>query len=219
MDLVPVLAPLASLMCFVAPLSTIREVDAKQSTGDLPALTFVSMSVMCAIWCTYGVLRDDWTVISPNAVGSLLAAYYLKVFDAHSPKSGARATELRRSYAVGIGLLVVLLAVVVLDDPARAVQVVGTCGALLSMVFAASPLFALPAVFKTKTPDSIPLGTAVMLFTSNVLWFVYGYVMADDSSIWIPNSFGAAVSAVQLVVHAVFALNLVQRGGVRVASL
>ena len=61
--------------------------------------------------------------------------------------------------------------------------------------------------------------SAAMVFASNVLWLYYGLWVVSDSSIWVPNAFGSAVSALQLLVHAAFGLNLVQRGGVRVASL
>lgn len=213
------LAPASSLACFFAPLSSVRAVEAAQSTGDLPALTFVSLEVMTAIWCTYGVLRDDWAVITPNVIGAVLAAYFLKVFDAFSPKTGPRAAELKRTYTAGIVVLTLLLLDVVFDDPARAVRVVGTSGAALSMIFAASPLTALPSVVRNRTPDAIPLSTSAMVLISNVLWTMYGLWVANDSSIWVPNLFGTAVSGVAVGVHAVFALNIVEKGGVRAASL
>jgi solute carrier family 50 protein (sugar transporter) len=219
-DFLRIAAPAVTIAVFLAPITTVRHITTTQSTGELPAATFVSMSVNCAVWATYGLMKDDWTVMMPNILGTVISAYYLSVYETHTPKVGPRAAELRRTFAMGCLVLLVLLFEIMMDDQGiRASQFVGTCGAVLSVVFSSSPLFALPAVFRSRNPDSIPLPTAVMIFISCLLWASYGWFVAYDKSIWLPNTFGLFVATIQLLTHAVFALGIVTRGGVRVASL
>ena len=160
------------------------------------------------------------TVLIPNLIGSLLSLYYLHVFEAYTPK-GIRAHELSRWYQAGIALLAIILLLVSFGDINSAAETVGTCGAILSVVFSASPLMALPSVMKSRTTDAIPFATSAMLFSSAFLWFLYGYTIAEDRSIWLPNFFGGLVSAVQLGIHAMFYFGLIQKNteGVKVASL
>jgi uncharacterized protein with PQ loop repeat len=211
--------PLASMACFIAPYRTVSNIARTQTTGDLPALTFVSMSVMCAIWGTYGGLKGDMTVLIPNVIGSALSLYYLHIFETYTPK-GMRANELSRWYQAGIGLLALILLKVSFGEVASAANVVGTCGAILSVIFSASPLLALPAVMKSKSAEAIPLPTSLMLFTSSTLWSAYGFHI-DDRSILVPNVVGFVASASQLLVHIVFHFGFIAKNteGVKVASL
>jgi hypothetical protein len=101
------------------------QIRAAQSTGELPALTFVSLAVMCAIWATYGGLRTDLTILVPNVLGCVVAMYYLRVFEENTPK-GARAVELLRCYRAGILLLLLLFAFVLFSDPYTSMRAVGT---------------------------------------------------------------------------------------------
>jgi hypothetical protein len=60
-----------------------------------------------------------------------------------------------------------------------------------------------------------------MLFANSLLWGAYGYVVVDDSSVFVPNAVGSVVAGIQLCVHLAFALGAVKSKGlgVRVASL
>jgi len=80
---------------------------------------------MSAIWATYGGLRNDLTILAPNVFGCVLAMYYLRIFEEHTPK-GVRTTELLRCYRAGILVLFVLLLFVLFSEPYKAMQAVGT---------------------------------------------------------------------------------------------
>ena len=219
-DLLRVAPPLASVAVFVAPYKTVTDIRKNQTTGDLPALTFVSMSVMCAIWGTYGGLIGDMTVLLPNLFGSVLSLYYLHVFETYTPK-GVKSNELSRWYQAGIILLALILLQVTFGDVKNASGVVGTCGTILAIIFSISPLSALPAVIRTRSPESIPLPTALMMFTNSALWMAYAMFVVDDSSIYISNLVGVLAAAVQFSVHVLFKAGLLARNteGVKVASL
>ena len=116
----------------------------------------VSLAVMSAIWATYGGLRSDLTILAPNLFGCVVGMYYLRVFEENTPK-GVRTTELLRCYRAGIALLLALLGCVVFSEPFTAMRAVGTCGAALSVIFSASPLAALPAVYRDRSAEAIPL--------------------------------------------------------------
>lgn len=214
--------PLASIAVYLVPFKTIADVAKQQTSGDLPSLTFVSMAVTSTIWGTYGGLTNDYTLIVPNLVGAVLSLYYLYVFEQHTPK-GARLNELYRYYQASIALLALLLVGLYWYSFANATELVGTFGAGISLVFTASPLSALPAVVKNRSPESIPLPISLMMFVNAVLWSAYGYLVANDSAIWFPNVFGCVVSTLQLLVHAVFYAGLVPKkapsDGVKSASL
>lgn len=200
--------PLASIVCFIAPFPSIRNMVAHQTTGEVPALTFVSMAVMCSIWGTYGGLRNNTSVLVTNLFGCALSIYYLWVFERYTSK-GARMAELHRWYRAGIALLGMLLLYIFYSDVEAGAQVVGTCGAVLSVIFASSPLLALPTIYKSRSLESMPFFTSLMMFASGFLWFLHGWVLANDSSIYIPNFVGSLVSGVQILIHLVFAVGLV----------
>lgn len=214
--------PIAGLAVFLSPLKTIREIQRNESTGDLPPLTYVSMSVMSAIWGTYGGLRSDMTVLVPNFIGSLLSLYYLYVFESYV--KGAKSTELARWYQAGIIVLAIMLLYVAFADIEAAARLVGTSGAIMSTVFFLAPLAALPAVRRTRSPESIPFMTALMMFVNAALWFAYGFFVSNDKSIYLSNLSGVVSGGVQLMVHALFATGVIAKkasseSGVKVASL
>lgn len=165
-------------------------------------------------------------MLVPNLFGSVLSLYYLHVFETHTTK-GVRTTELSTCYRAGIVLLGLILLQVVFGDQTKSAELVGTCGAVLSVVFTVSPLMALPAVIKARSPESIPLSTAVILFLNAALWILYGFYVVDDRSIWFPNVVGLVASGAQIAVHAIFAFDLIPvkhatmsgDGGIKVASL
>ncbi|KAH9254092.1 hypothetical protein BASA81_007967 [Batrachochytrium salamandrivorans] len=213
--------PLASILVYLVPFKTISDVSRSQTSGDLPSLTFVSMAVTSAIWGTYGGLKNDPTLIVPNFVGAVLSLYYLYVFEANTPK-GSRLTELYTYYQASILLLGFLLFSLYWEDFENSRELVGTCGAVLSVVFSSSPLSALPAVIRTRSPESIPLPISLVMFANSVLWASYGYFLANDRSIWFPNLVGTFVSSLQLLVHIVFFAGLIPKknlDGVKSASL
>ena len=53
------LAPITSVLCSLAPLPTIREVSRTKSVGNLPLLTYSSMTANGFIWALYGYLVDS----------------------------------------------------------------------------------------------------------------------------------------------------------------
>jgi uncharacterized protein with PQ loop repeat len=82
---------------------------------------------------------------------------------------------------------------------------------------------ALPTVIKNRSPESIPLPISLVVFLNALLWALYGILVVDDRSLWLPNLVGSFVSFLQILIHAAFYFGLIPKGeageGVKVASL
>lgn len=159
----------------------------------------------------------------PNLVGSVFSLYYLYVYETYTSK-GAQYMELTRAYQFAILLLSFILVHASFGDLDSVPDTIGTIGAIVSIVFTSSPLLAIPAVIRNRSPESIPLPLSSLLFVASALWVMYGTIVANDRAIIIPNAFGTMVTALQLLVHLAFYMGFISSRkssseNVKVASL
>jgi solute carrier family 50 protein (sugar transporter) len=189
----------AALGCFVLPGLTAWEIRARHSTGSVPVLPFVAMATQCVVWLCYGLLVANATITVPNAFGIVLGSLYTWVYDRNSPPSSRAG--LQRYYA-GAFVVLALTAVVVLLAPVEtAVALLGLAGAGGSVFFTASPLVAVLTVLRTRSTESMPLHTSLVMFVNGGLWVAFGYLVQPDPAVWVPNLLGTCAGAAQLAVH------------------
>jgi solute carrier family 50 protein (sugar transporter) len=187
---------LAALGCFVLPGLTAWEISKRRSTGNVPVLPFVAMATQCVVWLCYGLLVANPTITVPNAVGVVLGALYTWVYHSNSSRTGLQL------YYAGSGLLLALTAAVVVLAPVEtAVALLGLTGACGSVFFTASPLVAVLTVLRTRSTESMPLHTSLIMFVNGGLWVAFGYLVQPDPAVWVPNLLGTVAGAAQLAVH------------------
>ena len=57
------LAPLASIVVFLAPIPTMRQISKDRSVGSMPLLPYSSMVSSAFVWVTYGTPRCIFAVL------------------------------------------------------------------------------------------------------------------------------------------------------------
>lgn len=196
--------PLTAIGCFLVPLATIRRIARARDTLGVPVLPFLTMGVQSCVWLLYGLMLAMPTIIAPNVVGVCLGAAFTFIYDRNSRGSGRRM--LRTQYVASASVLVLVLFIAHSLGPEEAPDVVGGIAAVGSVCFAFSPLAAILTVLRTRSLESMPLATSIIFFFNGMAWTAFGVLVAGKTAIWAPNSLGAFAGALQLAVHAYFAL-------------
>lgn len=80
LNLCDIMAPYTGVLCFLAPLPTIRQISRDKTVGNLPLLPYSSMVSNSFVWVMYGLLKKAPSVLYSNAVGVTLGAYYVFMF-------------------------------------------------------------------------------------------------------------------------------------------
>ncbi|ULT96893.1 hypothetical protein L3Y34_005017 [Caenorhabditis briggsae] len=80
---------------FAAPLGGIRVVIRRWATSTLPLPLCIANFLVSSEWFLYGLLKNDFYLIFPNGVGSLLAFIQLLLFVVLPRKPGQRAPIVR----------------------------------------------------------------------------------------------------------------------------
>ena len=203
------LAPIAGIVCFWAPIPTIRQIRTDQSVGSLPLLPYSSMIANCFLWIVYGVLRNETKIWFTNSVGLVLASIYFIIFTKYSPlKSPTLPGSIRQHRHAIVVVVFVTLAFVTMSnnttgdsDPAG---MIGNIAVLFCIAMFGSPLAALKTVLVTKSADSIPLPFTIATCVNCFCWFVLGWYDLQDFNIYFPNLLGLVFGITQVGLKLVF---------------
>jgi len=200
-DLAGKLAPMASLVLYMAPLPTIQKITKEQDVGDLPLLPYSSMAVSGFLWTTYGVLKSQVSVWSPNATGMLLAIFYSIQFARFAPAAAPTlpgSLNQHRDGALIIGSTALLAAA------AHSTELVGFMCVGICLALFGSPLAALKTVLTSKSAESIPLPLSLATTVNCFLWTVVGLFDMHDMNVIIPNGIGFILGMVQLCLKYIY---------------
>jgi solute carrier family 50 protein (sugar transporter) len=196
-DLCATLAPPMSVVLCAAPLPTILDIQKAQDVGEYPLLPYSCMTSNCALWTTYGVLKQSSTVWVPNLVGLLLGLYYMKSFIRFAPKSAPTLPGSVGHHLIAVMCVLCWIGVstAFLSIPA---SVVGTVATIFCVAMFASPLAAMKTVIRDRSAQSIPLPFTVASLMNCFFWSVIGFFQFRDRNIIIPNVLGLTFSLVQV---------------------
>lgn len=179
-----------------ASLNTARGITVDKSVGALSPLPFLSLFTNCIVWSWYGFLRQDTTVLIPNAIGVLSGAACCIAYQRES-----------KSFPTGLyaaASVVVLLASLLALQGNH--QLIGSIGCALAVIVMGSPLATLNVVIKTKSTAALPFATSFMGFCNSLCWSAYGLLVANDVMIYGPNMVGLFLSSLQMALFALFGL-------------
>mmetsp|Transcript_672 Transcript_672/g.1156 ORF Transcript_672/g.1156 Transcript_672/m.1156 type:complete len:287 (+) Transcript_672:89-949(+) len=207
------LAPYCGVLCFLAPLPTIRQVSAAKTVGNLPLLPYSSMVSNGFVWVMSGLLKDLPSVWMSNLMGVALGSYYFFVFTRHC---GPLAVNLPGTVsqhlkgASGIILFNLMLPGVLTKDFSS--DIIGKEGVVFCIVLFASPLAALKHVILTKSAVSIPLPFTLACTLNCALWSTVGLWKMRDFNIYFPNLLGLSCALAQLGLKGIYGNQVVKAG-------
>ena len=204
LDVCNQLAPATSVLCSLAPLPTILEVSRTKSVGSLPLLPYSSMAANGFIWALYGWLTDSPAVKWANILGTILGAYYFRVFSKYNPPGSSNLPGTIMQHMLAVSWIIFANGFVVSNLPKQAAEIVGKEGVLIYIILFASPLAAAKNVIDTKNADSIPLPFTVASTINCSLWSVVGLLGMKDFSIYFPSMLGLLSALAQLLLKGIY---------------
>lgn len=176
------------------------------SSEDFSVFPFLCLTVNCLFWVTYGMLIDDFVILMLNAVGIVLSLFYHWLIFNMMEGRVSYLYKFATCIAIYVsGMIFVLFAV----DREYMVSFLGSICALAAITMIGSPLANIKAVLEKRNADSIPLLLAVAATLNSLNWMVYGLVLRD-ANIYLPNSIGALLGIIQLLLKYLYKSNTPQ---------
>ena len=86
----------------------------------------------------------------------------------------------------------------------NAIQILGTFGCATAIVLMASPLTVVKTVIAQKSTAAMPFAVSLAMTMNGFCWFNYGWFVAADPYIYIPNILGFGAGLVQLSLFAIY---------------
>lgn len=180
------------------------EIEAMKSVKKLSAVPFVSLLACGFYWSLYGWLKNDLTIFVPNAVSIITGMYCMWVYYAYaSLKPDVLYCTLALFLSTGgcLGFL-------------GMANSIGTIGCIMSVLMSGSPLAVVKTVIKEQSTASLPFSTSFVAWLNSCSWVAYGYFIAHDPMILMPNTLGLMLTTLQMSLFIVFGVTTAsQQGG------
>jgi len=84
------------------------------------------------------------------------------------------------------------------------IQLLGSFGCVAAVILMASPLATMKNVIKDKSTESIPFPMSLAFFCNGISWASYGWFVANDPYIWLPNVLGTMAASLQLSLFVIY---------------
>ncbi len=172
----------------------------KGTTGDASGLPFVAGALSCAIWTTYGVLREEPTIVLVNSLGLGLQASYILCF--YLLAMPLVKTHVRQTLAAATTYTLLLLTLWHLDSADRKI-LLGWLASAASICFCSAPLVSVKTVVRRHSTEVLPFGFIVMTFGVTAQWWVFGALIGDPF-VQYPNMVGCVLAVIQLSLFCCF---------------
>lgn len=203
-DLCDAIAPYCAIVCFLAPLPTIKQISRDRTVGKLPLLPYTSMITQSVVWTLYGIMKRLPNVWGCNVTGALLGAYYVLTFVRHCGPMASNLPGTVGQHLRGAGAIMLFNVCLSVSGVANASDMIGKQGVAFCIIMFASPLAALKHVIGTKSAASIPLPFTLASFINCSAWSVLGLWKHDDFNIYFPNLMGLSCAVAQLALKGVY---------------
>jgi len=194
-------ATVSTIAQFLTGLFTVRRVWRMSSPGDLSPVPFVAATLGCSLWCLYGIILEDDTIIYTNAVGICLNAFYVGVFLTYSSHKVRLSRQI--FFAVIVLASVFLYLKNLTNQSLTGKNELGLVCTVVSLASCASPLVALKHVIRTKSTDSLPFPLILSIFLVCFQWWMYG-MLIEDLYMQITNLLGTVISFAQLSLFLIY---------------
>jgi solute carrier family 50 protein (sugar transporter) len=201
------IAPVASIVVFLAPFPTIQQIKRDRSVGNLPLLPYSSMASSAFLWSTYGILKSEPNIWVTNLLGLVFASYYFFQFVQFAPKSSPTLPGSVEQHVQGFGAIVITASLLVVSGLSIAIHIIGMAAVVLCLAMFGSPLAALKVVVQSKSSDAIPLPFTLASVVNCFAWTVYGLFSMNDPNIYITNGLGLFFTLAQLALKFIYPAN------------
>lgn len=165
-----------------------------KSVGKLSAVPFGSLFVNCLIWTLYGRIKANGSVFYPNLLGVFVGTFCMSMYH-----------EFAQKKPWDLYLVVSLISIVCLGlAQFGKVQAIGLIGCVLSILLSGSPLAVVRTVIRDRSTAALPFTTSFVTWLNNLSWILFGYFIAQDPLIYLPNILGFSLSSIQVALFVIY---------------
>ncbi|CAB9524749.1 Bidirectional sugar transporter SWEET12 [Seminavis robusta] len=200
------LAPFSSILMFLSPIPTIRQVLRNGTVGDLPLLPYTSMVTSCFVWILYGILKREPLIYVCNIVEFILSVYYFVEFTNYAPKQSPTfpgSVYAHIKFAIGTWAVSLWIAIFF----SSRVSTIGDLTVVLTILTFASPLVAVKAVLESQSSESIPWPFTIAALFNCCLWTIVGVFEMHDIYVYFPAVLGLVFAGLQVALKLYFGDN------------
>lgn len=189
-----VVATILPLFLFISPVPEMFKIRRERSCGLFPSLPLTTMLTGTALWLSFGLLINEWSLIWSSLFGFVCATYCNVVYYMASKRNETRnqLSQLFMGLTIGGSSLGLSL---VWSDP----DYVGTIAACNDIMLAVGPAIAFGEVIHTgETAHLGPFPMILAAFLTCTAWFFLGWWFIQKPQVYLPNSVGVVSNGVAL---------------------
>merc|ERR1719487_1446304 len=202
-------AIMSSVVLTLSPLRIITKIQYEKDTLTYAPYCFFCVAVCGFQWCCYGTFAFLVTanygfliLVYSNVLGVVMGTYYVYTYWCNITDATRRQQFYNCCY-VAASIYAFEATVVPSTSHARALLIVGTMSACMSVGVSCAPLAELKTILKTRDASSIPADISMASFVASSLWLACA-VLLHDLWILVPNVAGLVLGGFQLFLLAIF---------------
>jgi len=187
----------APIIFFVSPITVFYPAYLKGGRVELPPLVLTAQSLQCMVWFVFGMMLNQYVILIPNAIGTILGFIYLACYP-YFWKPHLHRTQFMQQLAVSAVIFMSVMALYWI----RKEDAIGIIGCTAGIIMLTSPVCVMFEVVKTSNVElmgSLWMGVAQVWCTFSCT--VEGYCWQHKPQIWIQNGIGLSVSIIALVLR------------------
>merc|ERR1719379_331096 len=202
-------AIMSSVVLTLSPLRAIWRIQQERDTLTYAPYCFFCVAVCGFQWCCYGTFAFLVTanygfliLVYSNVLGVVMGTYYVYTYWCNITDATRRQQFYNCCY-VAASIYAFEATVVPSTSHARALLIVGTMSACMSVGVCCAPLAELKTILKTRDASSIPQDISLASFAASILWLACA-VLLHDLWILVPNVAGLILGGFQLFLLMLF---------------
>lgn len=194
-DSVGFLATITTVCLALTGIPTCKKIWRIGSTGDISPLPFITATLSGVLWLKYGIMKEDWTIILVNLIGSTLQGCYTIFY--YYMCSAKVAMQKQLLVAAGVVFPLLIYTKYVANDYYTALNRLGIACCLMGVIFFGSPLVSMGKVIRLKSTECMSFYLSFVTFLVSLEWWIYGWLI-NDYFIQVPNFLGTVLGTIQL---------------------
>merc|ERR550537_768806 len=202
-------AIMSSVNLTLSPLRAIWRIQQEKDTLTYAPYCFFCVAVCGLQWCAYGTFAFLVTsnygfliLVYSNVLGVIMGTYYVYTYWCNMTDKYRKKQFMDCCYAAG-AIYAFEATVVPSTSHARALLIVGTLSACMSVLVSCAPLAELKTIVKTKDASAIPSDIVCASFMASILWLACA-VLLHDLWILVPNIAGLILGGFQMFLLVLF---------------
>lgn len=189
------LATVCTIGLYLTGIPICQKIITQGNTEDVSIVPFLTFFVNATLWCKYGTLIHDQTIILVNTCALIFQFVYLFIYYTYTSQKGLVQKQVAGACIFVFPILLYLRFLV--SDITSAIEALGTICCILSVIAYASPLATVSEVVKKRSTDSMSFPLCFANLVVALQWTMYGYLL-HDLHVEIPNIFGCILGAIQV---------------------